>query len=121
MKTRPIVRSVLLDFFLGGALIAGALLVASLVSPAAGGILAGAPIRTGAAVSLHYFHNQDIWASTEMARGVVIAMVSNVFFALALYLALPRLGFGGGLAVAALVFVVAAVTLENARSVIGWA
>jgi hypothetical protein len=109
----PTVRAVALDFLLGGALVAGALLLASLVSPAIGGLLAGAPIRTGAVVSLHYFHNRNIWATTEMARGVLIAMISNVFFALTLYLGLPRFGFVGGLLAAALVFVLAAVTLEH--------
>jgi hypothetical protein len=104
---------VLLDFFLGGALVACALLLANLVGPAVGGILAGAPIRTGAVVSLHYFHHRDIPATTEMARGIVIAMVSNVFFALTLYLALPKWGFAGGMISASVVFVFVVLTLEH--------
>jgi hypothetical protein len=111
-KVKPIVRSVLLDFFLGGALVACALLLANLVGPAVGGILAGAPIRTGAVVSLHYFHHRDITATTEMARGVVVAMICNVFFALTLYLALPKWGFAGGLIAASIVFVLAVPVLE---------
>lgn len=93
-------------------MVAGALLLAGLVSPVAGGILAGAPIRTSGVIFLHYFHNRDIWATTEMARGVVIAMVSNVFFALTLYLVLPRWGLAGGFAAAAVVFVLAVLAFE---------
>jgi hypothetical protein len=112
------VRSVLSDFVVGGALVAGALLLAGLVSPAAGGVLAGAPIRTCAVVSLHYFHNRNLGATVEMARGVLIAMISNVFFALTLYLALPRLGFGWGFVAAVFVFACAVATFERLSAIL---
>ncbi len=41
MKTRPSVRTIAFDFLFGGALVAGALLVAALLGPTSGGILAG--------------------------------------------------------------------------------
>jgi hypothetical protein len=48
-----------------------------------------------------------------MTRGVVLAMVSNVFFAIALYLTLPKFGIAGGFLIASAVFVVATVMLTN--------
>lgn len=106
------VRYILFDFLFGGALVAGALLVASLLGPAVGGILAGAPIRTGGVVFLEYLHN-GLDSAAEMTRGVVLAMVSNVFFAVALYLTLPRLGIAGGFLIAGAVFVIAVIILTN--------
>lgn len=41
MKTRSGVRTIAFDFLFGGALVAGALLVAALLGPTSGGILAG--------------------------------------------------------------------------------
>lgn len=108
-------RQLVLDFLIGGALVAGALLVAGTVNPAVGGVLAGAPIRTGVAVGLHYFHTHDSTAATEMARGVLTAMLANVCFATVLYLAIPRVGFGWGFigAAAAFVLVVGVISLAT--------
>jgi hypothetical protein len=106
------VRYVVFDFLFGGILVAGALLVASLLGPTAGGILAGAPIRTGGVIFLQYLHD-GLDSAAEMTRGVVLAMVSNVFFAIALYLTLPRFGIASGFLIASAVFVVAAVILTN--------
>ncbi|MDI6883936.1 MAG: hypothetical protein QMD00_02180 [Hadesarchaea archaeon] len=111
MKFR--VKQVAFDFLFGGALVAGALLAAALLGPTAGGILAGAPIRTSGVVALHYIHNRDLGATTEMTRGVVMAMISNVFFAISLYLAIPRLGIVGGFLAASLVFVLAVLALSQ--------
>lgn len=112
MKTKPSVRVIAFDFLFGGALVAGALLVAALLGPTAGGILAGAPIRTSGVVALHYIHNRNIGATTEMTRGVVMAMISNVFFAITLYLVIPRWGIVGGFLAAGAVFVVAVLVLS---------
>lgn len=112
MKTRPSVRVIAFDFLFGGVLVAGALLVAALLGPTAGGILAGAPIRTSGVVALHYIHNRNIGATTEMTRGVVMAMISNVFFAITLYLVIPRWGIVGGFLAAGAVFVVAVLVLS---------
>ncbi len=106
------VRYILFDFLFGGALVALALLVASLLGPMAGGILAGAPIRTSAVIFLEYLH-KGLNSAAELTRGVVLAMISNVFFAIALYLALPRFGIAGGFLVSGVVFVVAVVILMN--------
>ncbi len=108
MKTS--VRYVLFDFLFGGALVAGALLVAALLGPTAGGILAGAPIRTSGVIFLQYLH-KGLDSAAELTRGVVLAMVSNVFFAIALYLSLPRFGIAGGFLISGAVFVVAAAIL----------
>jgi len=106
------VRSVAFDFLFGGILVAGALLVAVLLGPTAGGILAGSPIRTSGVVALYYIHNRNIGATTEMTRGVVMAMISNVFFAITLYLVIPRWGIVGGFLAAGAVFVVAVLVLS---------
>lgn len=108
---RLYMRCVLFDFLFGGALVAGALLVASLLGPDLGGIIAGAPIRTASAVFLQYVH-KGLESAVQMTRGVVLAMVSNVFFAIALYVTLPRLGIVGGFLIASTVFVVAVVILN---------
>lgn len=108
------VKMLLWDFLAGGALVAIALFLAALLNPTAGGIFAGAPIRTAVAISLHYLRSQDLAASTRMAQGVLVAMVSNVIFALVLYLSLPKVGFWWGMVVATLVFVCSV-------SIIAWA
>jgi len=105
-------RYILFDFLFGGALVAGALLLASFLGPAFGGIIAGAPIRTGSVIFLDYLHN-GISSATEMTRGVVMAMVSNVFFAITLYVSLPRIGIVGGFLVASAVFVASVLILMN--------
>lgn len=63
-------------------------------------------------VALHYIHNRDIGVTTEMTQGVVMAMISNVFFAITLYLSIPRLGIVGGFLAAGAVFVVAVLILS---------
>ena len=100
------------DFFFGGVLVTGALAVASLIGPEAGGILAGASIRTGGVIFLEYLH-RGIDSAVALTRGVVLAMISNVFFAIAMYLTLPRLGIAGGFLISGLVFVIAVVILAN--------
>jgi len=105
-------RYIFFDFIVGGILVAGALLVASLLGPTAGGILAGAPIRTGAVIFLEYLH-RGLDSATEMTRGVVLAMISNVFFAISLYLSLPKVGIAAGFLIATVVFLVAAFILTN--------
>jgi predicted neutral ceramidase superfamily lipid hydrolase len=105
-------RSVLLDFLLGGTLIAGAVLLADILNPWAGGVLAGAPIRSGLAICLYYAHTRDTEKTAQLARGVLLAMISNVFFALTLYLTLPRLGFVPSIVSASLVFLAAVALIE---------
>lgn len=109
MKTR--LRSVVLDFLFGGLLVAGALLVAAFLGPTAGGILAGAPIRTGAVVFLQYLHG-GLESAAELTRGVLVAMTANVGFALMLYLVLPRYGIAMGFLAAGMAFCVAAAILN---------
>lgn len=99
-------------------MVAAALLLASLFSPIAGGVLAGAPIRTSAVILLHYSHNKDVAALTETVRGIVIAMIPNILFATTLYLALPQWGFVEGFIAATTVFVVSALVFERIGSII---
>jgi len=93
------------DFLFGGAIVAGALFLASLLGPVFGGILAGAPIRAGGTVFLQALHQGEA-SAIELTRGVVLAMVANVGFALALFACLPRLGLYASFLVAGVVFVV---------------
>jgi hypothetical protein len=101
-------KQVATDFVVGGALVAGALLLAAWVSPVAGGVLAGAPIRTGAVILLSHLHGKDVGTLAELSRGVLIAMLSNVAFAAVLYAAIPRLGFWPGFGTAIGAFLVCA-------------
>lgn len=112
LRAKLSVRSVVIDFLFGGIVVAGALIVSALVDPTAGGILAGAPIRTSGVVFLEYFH-RGLDSAAKLTRGVVLAMISNVFFAIVLYLALPRLGIAGGFLVAGAVFVIAVLLLTH--------
>ncbi|MCS7131559.1 MAG: hypothetical protein NZ934_02390 [Hadesarchaea archaeon] len=109
------VKSVALDFVFGGAIVAGALFVASLLGPLYGGLLAGAPIRAGGTVFLASLHRGEEFAR-EVARGVMLAMVANVGFAIVLYFCLPKLGMYKALAAASLVFLVLVVAMARLRS-----
>ncbi|HID60778.1 MAG TPA: hypothetical protein EYP46_02830 [Hadesarchaea archaeon] len=108
---KPSVKNVVFDFLFGGLLVAGALFVASLLGPTAGGVLAGAPIRTGGVIFLQYLH-QGLDSAAEMTRGVVMAMISNVFFAITIYFVLPRFGIVAGFLAAGVVFLSAVVVLS---------
>lgn len=104
-------RSIAFDFLFGGVIVAGALLVASVLGPTAGGILAGAPIRASSVVFLQYLH-QGTESATELTRGVVFAMIANVFFAVVLYLSIPRFGLPGAFVVASAVFIAAIIAMR---------
>jgi len=104
-------RTVLFDFVFGGVLVAGALLVAALLGPTAGGILAGAPIRTSGVIFLQYLH-EGLESAAELTRGVLLAMIANVAFALVLYVTLPRFGIAAGFLASGIVFAVAVAILN---------
>ncbi|MEM3402840.1 MAG: DUF3147 family protein [Candidatus Hadarchaeales archaeon] len=106
-------KMIVWDFILGGALVAAALLLATLFNPTVGGIFAGAPIRASAVLLLNYLHTGNLGATTEMARGVMVAMIANVFFAAALYLSLPRLGIVWGFLAATAVFFIAMLAVQQ--------
>lgn len=110
MKTG--LRNVLLDFLFGGLLVVGALLVAAFLEPTAGGILAGAPIRTSGVIFLQYLHN-GLKSATELTRGVLLAMIANVAFALVLYLTLPRYGIVAGFVASGVIFCAAVAILNS--------
>jgi len=101
------IRTVVLDFIFGGIIVAGALLVASLLGPIYGGILAGAPIRAGSTIFLEYLHRGEASAS-GLTGGVLAAMIANVGFAAALYFGIPRIGLPMSFVAASIVFVVMA-------------
>lgn len=101
----------LFDFIFGGLLVAGALLVAAFLGPSAGGILAGAPIRTSGVILLQYLH-KGLESAAELTRGVLLAMIANVAFALVLYLTMPRYGIVAGFAASGITFAVAVSALN---------
>lgn len=109
------VKSVALDFVFGGAIVAGALFVASLLGPLYGGLLAGAPIRAGGTIFLASLHRGEEFAR-EVARGVMLAMVANVGFAVVLYLCLPKLGMYKAFAAASLAFLILVVAMARLSS-----
>jgi hypothetical protein len=104
VKMNPRIKSVALDFIFGGSIVAGALLIASFLGPIYGGIIAGAPLRAGSVIFLEYLHN-GIDSATRLTRGVLLAMIANVGFSIALYLCMPRLGLYKSFLVAGAVFV----------------
>jgi len=97
------IRSVALDFIVGGVIVAGALLIASLLGPVYGGIFAGAPIRAGSTIFLEGLH-RGTKSATELTRGVVLAMFANVGFVIVLYLCLPKFGLYRAFLVASIAF-----------------
>lgn len=101
------IRMVVLDFIFGGVIVAGALLIASLLGPVYGGILAGAPIRAGGTIFLEYLHRGEASAS-GLTAGVLAAMIANVGFAAVLYFGIPRIGLPMSFVAASIVFVVMA-------------
>lgn len=96
-------ESLIIDFIVGGALVAGALALAVLVGPLFGGIFAGAPIRAGATIFLAGIHESTEFA-TKVTRGAVFSMVGNIFFIGALYFSLPKFGLYRGFLVAGIIF-----------------
>ncbi len=106
----PRIRTIALDFLFGGAIVTGALLIASLLGPVYGGILAGAPIRAGGTIFLEALHRGEEKAA-ELTRGVVFAMIANVGFALVLMLCIPRIGLYKGFLAASATFVAIAAPL----------
>jgi len=98
-------RKVLLDFIIGGFLVAGALLIATAIGPVYGGVIAGAPIRAGTTAVLAGTRD-GVGEATGIAKGMVFSMVANVFFALVLFLTLPRIGLWKAMLLASAVFLV---------------
>lgn len=96
-------KKLLLDFIIGGTLVAGALLIASVIGPVYGGVLAGAPIRAGTTTVLAGVRD-GVGEATGIAKGMLFSMIANVFFASTLFLTLPRIGLWRGVLVASGVF-----------------
>ena len=113
MKFR--IRSVALDFIVGGIIVAGALFVASLFGPVYGGIFAGAPIRAGSTIFLEGLQS-GTKSATELTRGVVLAMLANVGFSVVLYLALPKFGLYKSFFAASIVFLALVVAILKISS-----
>jgi hypothetical protein len=109
------IRSVALDFIVGGIIVAGALFVATLFGPVYGGILAGAPIRAGSTVFLDGLQH-GTKSATELTRGVVLAMLANVGFSIVLYLTLPKFGLYKSFFAASAVFLALLVAILKVSS-----
>lgn len=98
-------RRVILDFIIGGILVAGALLVAAAIGPVYGGVIAGAPIRAGTTALLAGLRD-GVEQATGVAKGIVFSMIANVFFAVTLFIGLPRFGLWVAFALASAIFLV---------------
>lgn len=109
------IKTVAFDFIFGGIIVAGALLMASLLGPLYGGLIAGAPIRAGGTIFLAGLHRGEEFA-TQVARGAVLAMIANVGFAMALYLCLPKFGLYRAFLVASIIFISLAATMTKMSS-----
>lgn len=94
-----------LNFVIGGILVAGALLVVGAIGPVYGGVLAGAPIRAGTTALLAGLRD-GVEPATGVAKGVVFSMVANIFFAVTLFITLPRFGLWKAFALATAVFLI---------------
>ncbi|MBS3815281.1 MAG: DUF3147 family protein [Hadesarchaea archaeon] len=98
-------KTLLLDFIIGGILVVGALGLAMILGPVFGGVFAGAPIRAGTTIFLAGLHRGADFA-TEVTKGTIFSMIGNVFFVVALYFSLPRLGLYKGFLVSGIIFAV---------------
>jgi len=111
----PKIKAITFDFIFGGAIVAVALLIASFLGPVYGGILAGAPIRSGGTIFLQYIHDGEAKA-VDLSRGVLLSMIANVGFAAILFFGIPRIGFYQSLVLASVVFVALAAVLMKITS-----
>ena len=109
------IRSVALDFIVGGIIVAGALFFASLFGPVYGGIFAGAPTRAGSTIFLEGLQ-RGTKSATELTRGVVLAMLANVGFSIVLYFALPKFGLYKAFLAASVVFLAIVVAILKISS-----
>lgn len=115
LKMNSRIRSIALDFIFGGSIVAGALLIASFLGPIYGGIMAGAPLRAGSVIFLEYLHN-GMNSAIKLTRGVILAMIANVGFSIALYVCMPRLGLYKSFIIAGAVFVIILAPLMKLNS-----
>jgi uncharacterized membrane protein (GlpM family) len=82
----------ILDFLIGGFMVAASLLVAATLSPIAGGIIAGLPIRMGTTLAI-VGYREGGEKLQKTARGALVGMIGSLGFTLTLYFTLLLLSF----------------------------
>lgn len=110
MQKTKVLGRILLDFLIGGGLVAIALAVGFLFSPLVAGVIAALPIRVGATIFLGGVHEGAEFAH-KMVEGGLLTYAGTLGFFLVLYYAIPRFGllksFGGAVVVALAITLVA--------------
>jgi len=93
-------KSIVWDFFIGGALVAGALLVGVLYSPVLAGVMAALPIRLMATLGLAGNGNGTVFVK-QMVEGTFVGWLAGGVFLLSYYvLLLKRFDWAPGMAIA---------------------
>lgn len=89
MKTKALDR-ILLDFVLGGVLVAAAVFVGIVAGAIWGGVIAALPIRLGVTILLSYAEGSKF--TMQMIEGSLLTYVGTLFFLLTLYFGYPKIG-----------------------------
>jgi multidrug efflux pump subunit AcrB len=108
-------KQIAYDFIIGGSLVSVSLLVAELLSPVLGGLMAALPVRLGITLGLLAFREDDR-GFHRIARGCLAGMTGSLAFTFCLYITLLSLGillgFALSLSLCAAVIISASVALR---------
>jgi uncharacterized membrane protein (GlpM family) len=107
-----ILKRILLDFVVGGSVIALAVYIALSVNPLIGGIIAAAPIRASVSIGLGGIHG-GTHTALNMAKGAVIGGCSSLVFFIVLTWMLQRYGLWESFIVSGIIWILVAVILFN--------
>lgn len=105
-KTKNAFDKVVLDFLLGGFLVALAVYIGILAGAVYGGIVAALPIRLG--VTLLLSHSEGAEFVKQMIEGSLLTYLGTLFFLLTLHFGFPKFGLFKSFIAAS---IVAAVTI----------
>ncbi|HLD85675.1 MAG TPA: DUF3147 family protein [archaeon] len=89
MKTR-VWNKVIIDFLLGGFLVALAVYIGISVGAVFGGMIAALPIRLGVTILLSYSESEAF--TKQMIEGSLLTYIGTLFFLLTLYFGYPKFG-----------------------------
>lgn len=97
-------EKILINFLIGGALIAIALAIGMLVNPVFGGLVAALPIRLGTTILLSGLNEGQGFAS-KMVEGSLLTYIGTFFFLISLWYLIPKIGFIKGFVISSAVCV----------------
>jgi hypothetical protein len=97
-------KKILVEFLLGGMLIAFAIAIGMLIDPVFGGLIAALPIRLGATIFLGGMSEGEKFA-LKMVEGSLLTYIGTFFFLVALRYFIPRLGLATSFVISSIICV----------------